>query len=58
MCGYACDFYSDIGVSVVKLHTLIKSKHNGVKDINNFTEQKYYSTQSEVRMLSHIGFYM
>lgn len=56
--GYACDIYSDIGVRVVKLHTLIKSKHNGVKDINNFTEQKYYSTQSEVRMLSHIGFYM
>lgn len=56
--GYACDIYSDIGVRVVKLRTLIKSKHNGVKDINNFTEQKYYSTQSEVRMLLHIGFYM
>lgn len=35
VCGYACDFCFNIGVRVVKLHKLIKSKHNSVKDINH-----------------------
>lgn len=39
VCGYACDFCSNIAVRVVKLHTLIKSKHNSVKDINHLQSQ-------------------
>lgn len=53
VCGYACDFYSDIGVRVVKLQTLIKSKHNGVKDINHLQ-----SKNSTRRNLKYVCYYI